>query len=353
VLNFNVHNILKFRIIRNKRSRLFKDLNLEFSFFETNEAVSNPEITLRLGKFRPLNENCYVIERKYHIKENYFYCKDSEGRAKWQVEILGFEEGNTIVNFHGRIFGPEHLLIPDFLAQDIVLKPLIAYKLAMRGYFLIHSAGICKNNHAYLLIGRGGAYKTSLVMDFMRKAGYSYLGDDWVIIHKNKALCFPVHLSQFGYRLRYLPTENLRSLSDRINLFKYLSRSSHRRNNIPIARSSEIEAIFIIARKQGKEMTSVRDVSVKEALDKLIANNILEMMMTPIIFGDELGRFFRYMLAYSYVFPYSSIAFHWNYLRKGLEGVLSRIPIYEIKMPLVYDSNVFNHIRQQIELKLQ
>lgn len=68
-----------------------RDLNLEFSFFEV-DAIGNPDIILNIGKFTPSNNDCYLIDHKYHIKENYLYCKDFSGKAKWEVEILGFEE---------------------------------------------------------------------------------------------------------------------------------------------------------------------------------------------------------------------------------------------------------------------
>ena len=90
-LNYNLHDILQFQIARDKKRDFMRDLNLEFSFFEV-DAIGNPDIILNIGKFTPSNNDCYLIDHKYHIKENYLYCKDFSGKAKWEVEILGFEE---------------------------------------------------------------------------------------------------------------------------------------------------------------------------------------------------------------------------------------------------------------------
>ena len=56
-LNYNIHDILKFKIIRDRGHGLRDLINLKFSFFEV-EDVDNPDITLNIGKFTPSNENC-------------------------------------------------------------------------------------------------------------------------------------------------------------------------------------------------------------------------------------------------------------------------------------------------------
>ena len=183
ILNYNIHNILRFKMVVNRRLGLMRLLNPEYSFFEVNR-IEDPDIILNIDKFTPSNDNCYLIDNKYHIKDNYFYCKDSEGKAKWEVEILGFEDGKTTINFDGTVFGLQSILIPEFLSQSLLLRPLIEYKLAKKGYFLIHSGAISKDNHAYLLEGRGGAFKTTLAMDFVRRKGFDFFSDDRVIIHK-------------------------------------------------------------------------------------------------------------------------------------------------------------------------
>ena len=99
VLNYNIHDILKFQIVRSGKFDLGNLSNLRFSCFET-APVAKPDIVLNIGRFTPANENCYLVDYKYYIKDNYFYCRESEGKASWEVEIKGLEQGDTIINFH-------------------------------------------------------------------------------------------------------------------------------------------------------------------------------------------------------------------------------------------------------------
>ena len=152
-INYNLHDILKFKIIRDKGYGLRDLINLKFSFFEVDN-VDNPDIILNIGKFTPSNENCYLVDHKYYIKENYFHCRDSEGKAEWEVEILGFEDEATIINFNGRVKGFQSFMNPDFIAQNFLLR-LIEYKLGIKGYLFAHSAGISKNEQAYVFAWKG------------------------------------------------------------------------------------------------------------------------------------------------------------------------------------------------------
>ena len=342
VLNYNIHDILKFQIVRDKKRDFLKDLNLEFSFFETKEEIDTPDIVLNIGKFIPSNKNCYVVDHKYHIKDNYFYCKDSDGKARWEVEIQGFEDGKATINFDGSVLGLQSILIPDFLPQNLFLRPLIEYKLAKKGYFLIHAGAVSENNKAYLLEGRGGAFKTTLAMDFVRRKGFTFMADDRVIIHKDKVLSFPLHVSLFTFRVKHLPTENPRGFWDKVRLVKYLWRNSkYATNEVKIANSSTLRALLSIV-KTNKEKISVREANLKETVDKLITSMEMEMVHSPVMMGMSFGRYFKYMLAYSFVFPDSPVATYSDDLKGGLEDILENVRAYEVEIPLKYDSNVFN-----------
>jgi hypothetical protein len=334
VFSYNIHDLLKFRIVRDKKRDFLKDLNLEFSFFEDKD-VDNHDITLNIGGFIPSNNDCYLVDHKYHIKRNYLYCKDYGRGAKWEIEIFGFEDGPTTINYQGRVFGPE-VLFPDRLPQDIILQPLIEYKLCKKGFLLIHSAAVSNNNTGYILVGRPNAFKSTLTMDFVRKAGFSWLGEDRVIIYRDKILSFPISPKTFSFKCRYLPNEDFRGFLDKIRFVKYLRRhnTDSESYNDSIAESSVLKSLLFIARTN-KKVIKRRSVNLDEAVDKLFNNNQAEMM---------LSHFYKYMLAYSFVFPNSKIAVYWEELRKKLEEILRQISIYEIEIPEKYDQNVFKKV---------
>lgn len=348
-LNYNIHNILKLQIVREKRRDLVKDLNLPFSYFETEEELDNPDIIFNIGKFEPSNKNCYVIDHKYHIKDNYFYCKDSEGRIRWEEEIFGFENGDTIVNFKSNIFGLPSILIPDFLPQNLLLRPLIEYKLAEKGYFLIHSSGVSKNGRAYLFAGTGGSFKTSIVMDLIRKAGFDFMADDRIILHKSKVLCFPMHFLTFNFRIKNLPNEDFRNILDRIRLIKYLRSNQSSSCNVPLSEDSALNSFFILEKSNRNNSVERHIIPLKNVVDKLAANNKIEMIKSPMMMGMDFGRYFDYMLAYSFVFPNSQVATYWDDFRDGLERILKNVSMYRVKMPESYNLDTSNRVYECLE----
>lgn len=347
ILNYNIHDIIKFRIIRDIGYGLRDLINLKFSFFEV-EDVGDPDITLNIGKFTPSNENCYLVDYKYYIKENYFYCKDSEGKAEWEVEISGFEDGETIVNFNGRIKGFQSFMNPDFIAQNFLLR-LIEYKLGRKGYFLVHSAGISKNNQAYVLAGRGGTFKTSLCMDFIRRGGFEFLGDDRVILHKDKVFSFPMGLRVFGFMCDHLPNEDSWNFPNKIRFAKCLWDTKSKKDNpIKVGKPSKLKSLLFIVRTN-KETISERRIPLNEAVDKLIANNRLEDFISLGSMGINLGPHLKYVLADSYIFPDSRIAREREESGTMLRDILKNVTIHEIEIPYTYDINVFKRIYKFIE----
>lgn len=346
-LNYNLHDIIKFKIVRDKNYGIRDLINLKFTFFEVEDDVNDPDITLNIGKFTSSNENCYTVDHKYYVKDNYFYCKNSEGKAKWEVEIAGFEEGDTTINFKGKVGGLQSFINYDFIAQNLLLR-IIEYKLASKGYFLIHGAGISKDGEAYVFAGRGGTFKTSLCMDFIRKAGFEFLGDDHVILHKDKVFSFPMSFS-FGFMCEHLPNEDSWNIFSRIKFAKYLWDKKGKKDNlIEISKVSKLKNLFFIVKTNKKTITK-REIPLEEVVDRLIANNRLEDFISLGGMGINSGPFLKYALAYSYIFPDSQIATQKEFSEKVVKSILENVPIHEIEISNNYNLNVFKRVKTVIE----
>lgn len=350
VLNYNIHNILKFQIILNKKLNLFDYFNVEHRFFEVKN-IDSPDIILNIGKFTPSNVDCYIVDNKYYIKKNYFYCSDSVGGTKWESEIFGFESGKTIINFDVNVPGIRGLL-PILGVHNLFLSPLIDFKLSNKGYYLLHSAGLGKDNKAFILAGMGGAFKTTLAMDFTRKAGFDFFGDERVIVHDGNVLSYPIGLVSFDYRCKCLPTEKKRNFKDKIDLVKYnLSKYHHiDKLSVNIADTSRLCAIFFMNRNSERKSLICNKSTLNNAVEKLVINNEMEMnhAYMPNVMGISFNPFFEYMLAYSFIYPESQVALHWDNLRRDLKRNLENVPIYEIEIPLEYSDTVFNDIHNYI-----
>ena len=351
-LSYNIHDILKFKITRDRGHGLRDLINLKFSFFEV-EAIDNPDITLNIGKFAPSNEKCYLVDHKYYIKENYLYCSESEGKGRWELEIKGVEDDNVIINFDGGITGIQSLINRDFIAQILLLN-IIEYKLAQRGYFLLHAAGVSKDGQAYIFAGRGGTFKTSICLDLVRRAGFSLLGDDHVILHEREVLSFPTSPRVLDFMFRYLPDENSWNFLNKLRFAKYIW--SKRKKEVMediivrISEPSKLKRLFFIVRTNKKEM-SKRELSLEEATAKFITNNELEYFISLSRMGINSAPFLRYMLAYSFVFPRSSVASLQSVQKRKVEALLSSIaPIYEVEVPAHYSGATFNQILRLLDL---
>lgn len=306
ILSYNIHNILKFQIIRDTAYNWRDRINLKFSYFEVDD-VEAPDIILNIGKFVPSYESCYSVDHRYYIKRNYLYCKDSEGVVDWEIQIDGLEDSRTVIHYYGKVRGISSLLNPDFLAQNFLLK-IIEYKLYLKGYYLAHAGGVSKDGKGYILAGRGGSFKTTLCMDLIRKRGYKLLGDDRVLIGKGSAYSFPMSLWVFSYMLQHLDNENAWRFSHKLDLLKRL-RDSRLSIDFGFCEHDPVKIVGLsfITRANINEST-MQQVPGDDVSQKLILNNRLEDYIDISSLGITSGPFLRYLLAYSYIFPDSPLA---------------------------------------------
>lgn len=335
-MNYNIHDLLKIKIIGstefNSRDKL------KYSFFETPDEVNNPDIILNIGKFKPSNNRSEVIAHKFHIGDGYFHCNNKGRRAKWELEIFGFGKENTVINFYGKGQKITDILFPSFLAQEFLI-PIIEHKLAKKGHFLIHSGAVSKDNKAFIFSGRPGAYKTSLIMDLIRRRNFCYLSDDRVIIDKDGILCFPISSFLFEFMLNNMPTEN-RTLSDNIKLFRNIIFNIDS-NKLNITRSAKLGSIFFVS-KTNKENLSGNKIDLKVGIFKLCKNNEAEYISSSP--ATPYSLFYKYVLIYSLIYPHNDMINYQKLLSDNLGEIFKRTPMYEIELPNKYNLKTFNKI---------
>jgi len=339
-LSYNLHNILNFKIVTSSRLKILNDLNFMFSYFESEK--NNSDVILNIGKFTPSDEHSTLVDHKYHIKDNYFYCKDKEGKAKWEVEIFGFEDGPTHINFHSVIYGIEQLLIPDYLAQNIILRPLLELKLFEKGYVTLHGLGIEKNGKACVFAARGGAHKTRIAMDLLRKGGYSLLGDDRLICSQDYLFSYPLFYNLVKFKAEHMNDEHISSLPNKIKMIAHLnSKAFNAKNSSLFTNKARFEKIFLMARKENFVELSYSDVDLDSLAKAIVNSNKMEFISSGISQSLGFVPFYRYMLAYSYVFPDSKIATYWDNLEIKIKEVLRGKIACGITLPDAYSPALF------------
>ncbi len=70
ITSYSIHELVRFQIEYNKP---FLDvIKNEFANFATQEQ-EDPDFSVYIGSFKPKNENCFILDNAWHVKENYIY----------------------------------------------------------------------------------------------------------------------------------------------------------------------------------------------------------------------------------------------------------------------------------------
>ena len=230
-LAYKIHDILSVKIrvrdphlLRNTFRKILGNLNFSYLYFFNTHYCDTSDITLNIErKVSPSISNCYVIWRKYYIKDNYIYIRNNSVKEKWEAEIINIEKSNTTINYNGRIISLRSILLPDFFPQNFLLRPIVEFKLLQRNYIPIHASAVARKRDAIMFAGPGGTFKTSIAMDFVRQ-GFKLLGDDTVLLDKrdSKLLSYPIYILPFNFKLEKQPSEIYRGTMDKISYLIYM-----------------------------------------------------------------------------------------------------------------------------------
>ena len=311
---------------------------LEYKNFESNE-INDPDFTIYFGNFTPSNQECHVLDNEYYVKEDYFYCKDSYKIAKWKLEMSGFENSNIEVRISTNPFAS--MVISGFL-----IDPLINFKLNEKGYPIVHSSCVSRDNCAHLFTAQGGGGKTSTAL-YAVEMGFDFLGDNFIILDKGYVLSFLSPLNIFSFNLVPIVKRNMGFKNKAAFYFKdifYKVTGSRIVTKINVKEifpdslnnNSKLESIFLLIPKE--KFDSV-EIDKEELIEHMVANMKLDSF-----------PFIKYMMEYSYMFPESKMATHWDRYEESLRKNLDdNISIFRVEVPQKYDTNTFEGIWRIIQ----
>lgn len=338
--SYNIHGLVSFKIVNrsNFLNRVFSTVNLEYKNFET-EKVDNPDFTIYLGDFVPSNKECRILDNHYYVKKDYFYCTDSYKIAEWKFEMSGFESGDMKIRISANSFAS--MIIPGFL-----IDPLINFKLAEKGFSLIHASCVSKDNHAYLFTAQGGGGKTSTALYLVEK-GFNFLGDNFTILDKGYVWSFSSPLNIFSFNLVPIVKRNM-TIGKKIEF--HLKNVIYKMTGLRLVTKINAKEILIDSLNDKSKLRCVFLLIPKEKFD--IAEMDKEVLIRHILANMKLDSFpfLKYMMMYSYVFPESNIAKHWNRYEENLRRNLSENTIiYKVEVPQRYDMKTFERIWRMIQ----
>ena len=339
----NIHNLVTLTIRRPENRDVFSELNQPFHFFRTKAHSNDPDIVMEIGDFEPNTNSTYIVDHKYHVRENYIFCEDHYRGLQWKVEIQGFETGNTVVHLHIQKKDAKYALAPGAIYNGLFLRQLIAYHLYKKGALLVHAAACMKDGKVILLFGRGGTYKTTHLMQIMRlDKNWQFLGDDSVILFDNKVFSFPYSLSFFAYRYKFLQDEHL-TLKDKLGLFPFVLQS--RKPDFQIGEFGKLAVAINCKTVVGKKV-EFKECETRSNFYSLIQESSVDDHTSSSIGHAQIYP--RYVEAYSYVFPNNELQKRWqvNYSNHIDEKHLRS---YEVEVPSDYSRKHYPELVEKFE----
>lgn len=337
---YNFHDLLKVRILVRRPSWFDSYLEKTFSYYEV-ETLNCIDLSIDIGPFSPNIENCAIIDGKYFVKKDSIFYKMKYKMAWWETEINGIEKETTQVRIQCNPFG--RIVIPGETIYN-----LIRFKLATKGYPLVHGSGFGKDGMAYLFSARGGTGKTISTLNFVKR-GFDYYSDDSVILGDHEILGFIVPFNlRFTYDVEALLGIKLSQKTKRELFFKRLLyfltfgqislfTTLEAKQVFPtsIREKARLKKVYILF--HGPEFGIEKNVPLEWVVNDLLIN-----------FQFECPELISLLLAYSYCYPENPLSNFWENLNRRLFDSLKGIETHRISIPILYSEEVFRQVYEEV-----
>ena len=338
--DYNIHNLVYIRVNTRTKNQFLEDIQNPFRYFKSPQLPQH-DIVLNIGDFEPDRRHCDVINHKIYLREDYLFCEEKIKNIRYRCEIKGLDQEKLILNVWEQPKTVKQKLFPNLVAQNVFLRPLIDYVLLKKGAISVHAAAFSKNDRAVVFAGRGGAHKTTIAMDMIRREGYQFLGDDRVLMDgAGRVYAYPTFVDLFTFRLRKMAIENYRKL-DKLRYFYY--RRKLENDWSYIANQAKVKSVFSIVKHTGPRVAEKR-IAREDMITKLIMSQKLENMNSPGVLNIDAGRFYEYLVSYAYRFPESTPASYWSKYQAVVSRALDRHEYVEIGIPEIYGDHIFKKL---------
>jgi len=322
--NFNIHDLLRFQLINENTAGLFKSMNPEYEFFKVDNEVA-PDFRISVSKALPSVDDKRPL--KYRFRKEY---------AFWKVEILEYENGFIDLTIIPCLKSVRKLFVYSAL-KNIYVRSLLYYCLIKKGYTLIHSSAVNVKDMAYIFVGRPGVFKTSIVMDLLRKPDVGFLGEENVLLKDGMIYPFPLNIQSLNHKIKKYKNEAAPSFVHKLILG--LSLLQKRRIDIAISTPCHPRKCFYLEKRDEFECTKVK---LENVIDKLILNEIQEIDITPThTFSGISKNYFS-----DWLYEAGLMALMNEQLGNILVKNISNVDFYSVSMPGSYEPGIINEFLQ-------
>lgn len=256
---YNIYDLVSFELINNTGNLFLENFNPEYKFFQS--------------PIRTDNHFKIIVHNK---KDNFFKKLRINNRC-WSIDIDSYFE-NGILNIFSENVGIKNYF-SYIIFKNIYVRSLISLQLLIKNATLVHSCAFKINNRTYILAGRPGVFKTSILMDAIRRYSAEFIGEENCLIHDTKVYPFPLNIDSISYKIRFFSNENASSKMQKVKLgISILKNFRNSKHYIKISDPCKINnLIFLI---KGSEF-SIRKTDINEILPYLIDNEFQELNIPP------------------------------------------------------------------------
>lgn len=339
---FNMHNLLCFKI-EGMNKRYLNYLGGEYAFFRTaGEVAADVEVIVAAHLYP--DSDCRLVDNKYFVKDGYLYCKDRYKVVRWSISMDDLE-GKTVVRFSGGIWG-EHIL------KDFIIEPLIGFKLASRGFSILHASAMAVSGAGFVFAGGPGAGKTAAILNLSLHNNV-FLSDEITLVSdEGTVYSFPSPIRIYYRNLKDMPRpyqEMTPQQKSEVKIKRLIYILSLGYAKLPLRISAEklfertggvypLRCLILLTRTKDKDI-DVTEIANKKAL--------VEQLV--LISEQQFPYWFKYVSAYSSVYPSSQVASYPRMVADNLSCALDKVPCYEIKTPYKFSESHRNRFQQVIQ----
>ena len=337
-MNFNIHNLIKFKV-EGTNARYLRCLSHDYAHFKTEESIDS-DIDIFVRDFTPDDAGCYIVNHKHYVKEDYLFTTHRHKVVNWKVCLIGLTKKKTIVYFSGSIFG-------EIFLRDYILEPLISLKLAVKGFSLLHAAGVAIDNRGFLFPACNGVGKTSTLLNLAGEG--AFLGNDRVILDRNGTVySYPTSIHIFSYNLRDVPQAfSPLPLKEKVevkikHLLKKLSLGyaslaldiNPQKLQWQIGKSYPLQSLILLTKTNKDSATTIERHDKARLIEQLITLNKWETQ-----YFDEL------LSVYLYYYP-DETPDSWRTFNSNLSLALEGKTCYEVEVPREYTIDTYAQIHK-------
>jgi hypothetical protein len=313
-----------------------------------SEENSQPDFIVELGPFLREDRPYTILDDTYYIGENYIYLKDKRKLSNWEVEISGIEDCPIVkiaTNFVGNITAPVNII--EFLIQYSLLKKQIS---------VIHASGIGRNGKCVVFPARSGGGKTTVALSLLEK-GFSYLGDNYIILDEGTARSYISPLNIFSYNRLPIIEKNL---SSKQKLLMFLKKNFYMITGGYFKLFEKINPtkLFgdLIASNIPLSLMCLLEVNAGTAEGKFTPKQMpRETLIKKLRYNLELDflNFNKWIYSYGYMFPESTLSKFWILYEQSLYHNLPKdIKAFSIAAPLCWTHDKIDELVELIEREL-